>query len=279
MSIEASFSLFDKGSSPALRPQLRVQASLFHTHTHTHTHRFNFPLRRKGFTLIELLVVIAIISLLVSILLPSLQAAKSLAQELVCTANLKQIGVAWHLYLIDNDDTFPKRVNNMQWFYGGKHPAIINEDIIDKDYMLKYRPLNPYADMLLQNESGIGLFRCPVDRAIISPGQPSITKGYDTYDYYGNCYMMNHNLLKFLGSALKLNEVEILESRLILAGDCQWYFSLSGKWHDANFHNYDDRVGMVFLDGHARFVQLILDETIPTDYSFSPYEPEEVEEE
>lgn len=44
-----------------------------------------------GFTLIELLVVVAIISLLVSILLPSLQTAKDLAKSVVCQSNLKQI--------------------------------------------------------------------------------------------------------------------------------------------------------------------------------------------
>jgi len=56
-----------------------------------------------GFTLIELLVVIAIISLLVSILLPSLNRAKEMARGAVCMSNLKNINLATAYYLDDSD--------------------------------------------------------------------------------------------------------------------------------------------------------------------------------
>jgi prepilin-type N-terminal cleavage/methylation domain-containing protein/prepilin-type processing-associated H-X9-DG protein len=53
---------------------------------------------RSAFTLIELLVVIAIISLLVSILLPSLNKAKALARSAVCMTNQRSIGLAMQTY-------------------------------------------------------------------------------------------------------------------------------------------------------------------------------------
>lgn len=57
---------------------------------------------QHAFTLIELLVVISIISLLISILLPALSAARQSAQSTKCLANLKQIGMMHVMYDGDN---------------------------------------------------------------------------------------------------------------------------------------------------------------------------------
>lgn len=62
---------------------------------------------RCGFTLLELLTVVGVVVLLVSMLLPSLRAARQKAKKTVCLSNLRQVGLAIRAYAHDYNDTIP----------------------------------------------------------------------------------------------------------------------------------------------------------------------------
>lgn len=69
------------------------------------THR---PCDARAFSLVELLVVLAIVSLLAALTLPALARARTRAQGIVCTGQLRQLGVAVRLYATDHDDFLPR---------------------------------------------------------------------------------------------------------------------------------------------------------------------------
>jgi prepilin-type N-terminal cleavage/methylation domain-containing protein/prepilin-type processing-associated H-X9-DG protein len=60
-----------------------------------------------GFTLVELLVVLAVIGILAALLLPALAQGRARAQASACANSLRQLGLAFQLYLHDNAEIFP----------------------------------------------------------------------------------------------------------------------------------------------------------------------------
>jgi prepilin-type N-terminal cleavage/methylation domain-containing protein len=66
-----------------------------------------------GFTLIELMIVIAILGVLIAILLPSFQRARSQGVLTACQSNLKNIATAVELYSVDNEHKYPVSLSDI----------------------------------------------------------------------------------------------------------------------------------------------------------------------
>jgi prepilin-type N-terminal cleavage/methylation domain-containing protein/prepilin-type processing-associated H-X9-DG protein len=242
--------------------------------------------RKQAFTLVELLVVIAIIALLVAILMPALNQARNMAKIVKCQAQLRSIGTAWQLYLQDSADTFPLYSANIDWMYGGLEPSSFEKRT--PGMAITYRPLNPYVGRALTKEKQADIFQCPADRPICSyDGKNAVTNGQPTYQYFGNCYKLSYAFTQpvdpitgnviydkktyHITECVKLASVQVPFSTLLLTGDCQWYYSILDSPHDAFWHSRDDKVNLLFLDGHVKYVQMTRGQEMTVEYSDWPF--------
>ena len=121
---------------------------------------------RPAFTLIELLVVIAIIAILAAILFPVFNAAREKARQIVCSSNLRQIGMAMIMYTHDHDGTYPLIYGGVQNWSGNGVPTFWCPHS-PADGVVVPGTLAPYLQT-----SGIGVFHCASAETTIIPGRP-----------------------------------------------------------------------------------------------------------
>ena len=211
--------------------------------------RLGLPVRRRGVTLVELLVVVAIIGLLAALIFPVLARAREAARKTMCMSNLRQIGVAFRLYVDDWDGCFPNTNDPYLWM--GR----------------RWRwPLKPYLRMSANRDP-----QAPDDPGrsvrnrpdiLICPSDSTTRRKWDSTSYaysaafYHTPAQINamtredlYQLDRF--PCVTQSDANVAEpSKKVLGGE--WLtnhdFGAAGWWDWTGSRNY------LFVDGHVRYL-------------------------
>jgi prepilin-type N-terminal cleavage/methylation domain-containing protein len=123
-------------------------------------------LRRSGgsaFTLVELLVVIAIITILIAMLLPTLNKVRAQSQSIVCLSNLRQLGAVTFTYVSENKQRLPYNglVSNGTQILYSPLPGLMSEERFPRgSYLPYYRGFSTTSNA---NDNTPGFLICPTE--------------------------------------------------------------------------------------------------------------------
>jgi prepilin-type N-terminal cleavage/methylation domain-containing protein/prepilin-type processing-associated H-X9-DG protein len=248
---------------------------------HNNRGRDSFSVRKGGggsrrqpttsaaaFTLIELLVVIAIIAILAGLVFPAVARAKVEGQRTVCINNFRQLHLAWHFYIDDNNDTLPMNQagppmtdlpGTLNWVGGWFSPQRVRDDWRDNTNVL----------LLLKVDGGIGpyvkeakVFKCPSDRSVAKidgvfhprvrsvamnhhMGSGSGNGPFSSWDYQKLADVQAH-IPRETGAVFIDTHEDSLSTGMFLVND-----PFSPWWNDFPASRHNGSATVSFTDGHV----------------------------
>lgn len=192
----------------------------------------------------ELLVVVAIVTILVGLLLPALSRARESAQRASCVNNLRQLGVAFQAYLLENRNLYPAAQDPISttpfywlWMGRGFRTRLVDYVPGDKDNPgIFVCPKDPRSETLYENTSyaySMAFYH--------SPDQiDSITTLAGNYSSPLPTIPQQAGRVQFPSKKILLGEW--YANHAAFAGDKGW-FGIGGK------RNY------LFADGHVEYIR------------------------
>lgn len=214
-------------------------------------------MRKAAFTLIELLVVIAIISILSTILLPSLAAARELARQTKCISNEHGLSTAFQMYAADNKGFCPTTgdypANVKPWHLADNWINLLSENYTDTGGLYEKGSPARYSEL-----SRPSIWLCPNDeRTPDSEGE-----------YNGPTYGINRWISGFYSAGWKepsrFSDISHPASTPLLS-DCyghQWGCTPNHivdltvtTWPARWPHYHRDGDTFLFVDGSVRWIE------------------------
>lgn len=210
--------------------------------------------RIRKFTLLELLIVIGTIAVLMALLLPALNKARSKARDICCVSNLRQIGI-YALGYADQHNTLPAANGN-----GGGFSCKWNDALYAYDSgtpMVNYGSWKPVPGGL---KIPRGVFACPASSAE-DPLSRSTHYGINYWagprnEAYGKNLVPGYPLGKIRHASAramifdisKIGNGDTMAKRR--EGEKTWAMMYAGIWK----HHSNAGACVLFVDGHAKMV-------------------------
>jgi prepilin-type N-terminal cleavage/methylation domain-containing protein/prepilin-type processing-associated H-X9-DG protein len=228
---------------------------------------------RGGFSLIELLIVVAIIGILASLLLPVLARGRNSAQRIRCVNNLRQLGLATHIYWDDNGGNCFRfggvSTNGGQLYWFG---WIQNGDEGTRDFDTTQGALFPYL-------KGRGVELCPAFR-YDNPRLKLKAEGA-AYGYGYNLFLSAlptrspvnlSRILRPAEQALMADAAQINTWQSPASADNplleEWYYVDDGSNQPNGHFRHQGKANVVFCEGHVATEKMVagsLDTRLPSE--------------
>ncbi|MBC8095117.1 MAG: DUF1559 domain-containing protein [Akkermansiaceae bacterium] len=237
-------------------------------------------MKRRAFTLVELLLVIAIIATLAAMLLPALARGRESARRVKCMNNQRQLGIATHLYLDDNNGNFFRyihgRTNAGQgqilwcgWLGPGAEGA---------------RPFDATQGALYPYLKGCGVEICPSLNYALSQFKFKASGAAFGYGYNLSLSsatdqqaknvnrVLNPTGIALFADAAQVNDFQAPASRGNPMLEEWFWLSISTNFSSASYYpnghfRHARKANAVFLDGHAEPEQMVqgsIDRRLPS---------------
>ena len=239
----------------------------------------------RAFTLVELLVVVTIMAVLLTLVLPSLRAAKEHARIITCQSQLGGIAKGLIGYALERD-AFPITTDSTgkicSWRYGGwsgSNPQLWKSHAQGALYVpTGERPLSRYLlrENTLPEEARMPTFRCPSDSRSFRASLPTPLRNatVSAYEDIGTSYHLNWH---WFDTQTELPDVPPSQNRnadRVPRGERIWWkymdrnsarfvvlledpadYGFHQEIQTTGWHKKFSKHNFAFLDGHAEYIE------------------------